>query len=344
MDSSHPARVLLLAALTLGATGAEARAEAPCPCSSQGPVEHALAGATHVVLVHPASPSTSRRLSMTSLGDGRSRQEHQLEVRWPLTVASSLVGGLEPDQLINAVYTERSCSVLLGPDGARAPERLAGQAGVCTGSGLELPAEGETGQGGVRIAVLARTSDGFRLLRLGPVTEGPAVTAFLERRGRTLPAAGSRPGQLAAPQLRVLHPDDPVLGELSWLSGAWVELRESGQAEEHWTQPLGGSMLAVHREVKGGETVFTEQIEVGIEEDGRVFYEVHPSFADTPTRYHEVERGAAHVVFANPAHDWPTHLRYQLLESGELEITASGGERVATWRLAPATVRPSQVP
>ena len=52
-------------------------------------------------------------------------------------------------------------------------------------------------------------------------------------------------------------PAKAVIGELAWLTGAWVGTKSSGASiEERWSPPLGGAMLAVSRSVNTSGKMF----------------------------------------------------------------------------------------
>ena len=68
-----------------------------------------------------------------------------------------------------------------------------------------------------------------------------------------------------------------AIGDLSWLSGAWVGTRSSGSSiEERWTPPLGGAMLGVSRTVSRGAMRAFEFLRV-VEREEPVATELGPS-------------------------------------------------------------------
>jgi hypothetical protein len=127
-------------------------------------------------------------------------------------------------------------------------------------------------------------------------------------------------------------PAKATIGDLSWLTGAWVGKRSSGSSiEERWSPPLGGAMLAVSRTVNtSGKMNMFEYLRV-IERDGGLVYIAQPGGAKaTEFVLTELgtEKGSRRAVFDNPRHDYPKRIRYELSAEGVLSATvgyAKGG-------------------
>ncbi len=111
------------------------------------------------------------------------------------------------------------------------------------------------------------------------------------------------------------------IGELSWLSGAWVGTRSSGSTfEERWSPARGGAMLAVSRTVNaGGKMVAFEYLRV-VERDGGLVYIAQPGGAK-PTEFVLTEVTGNRAVFENPRHDYPKRIVYELSPEGGLTAT-----------------------
>jgi len=124
-------------------------------------------------------------------------------------------------------------------------------------------------------------------------------------------------------------PAKAAIGDLVWLSGAWVGTRgTSGTTaiEERWSPPLGGAMLAVSRTVRGERMVAFEYLRI-VERDGGLVYIAQPNGA-APTTFTLTELGANHAVFENPRHDSPQRIVYELSAEGGLSASigfAKGG-------------------
>ncbi len=133
------------------------------------------------------------------------------------------------------------------------------------------------------------------------------------------------------------HPGDIALpasakakvGDLAWLSGAWVGTRGKSSIEERWGPPLGGAMLAVSRTVsrEKDKMVAFEYLRI-VERGGGLVYVAQPNGAP-PTEFVLTELGAKRAVFENPRHDSPQRIVYELSDEGSLSVSigyAKGGK------------------
>ena len=112
-----------------------------------------------------------------------------------------------------------------------------------------------------------------------------------------------------------------TIGDLGWLSGAWVGTRSTGSSvEERWTPPLGGAMLAVSRTVNtSGKMVAFEYLRI-VERDGGLVYVAQPGGAKA-TEFVLTELSSKRAVFDNPRHDHPKRIVYELSAEGGLSAT-----------------------
>lgn len=120
-------------------------------------------------------------------------------------------------------------------------------------------------------------------------------------------------------------PAKAVIGDLTWLAGAWVGKRSSGSSiEERWSPPLGGAMLAVSRSVNtSGKMNAFEYLRI-VERDGGLVYIAQPGGgAKTEFVLTELstENGSSRAVFDNPRHDYPKRIVYELSAEGQLSAT-----------------------
>lgn len=117
-------------------------------------------------------------------------------------------------------------------------------------------------------------------------------------------------------------PAKAVIGDLAWLSGAWVGTRGTSgttSIEERWSPPLGGSMLAVSRTVARGKMSAFEYLRI-VERDGALVYVAQPGGA-AGTEFTLTEFGPTRAVFDNPRHDYPKRIVYELSAEGGLSAT-----------------------
>jgi Domain of unknown function (DUF6265) len=116
-------------------------------------------------------------------------------------------------------------------------------------------------------------------------------------------------------------PAKAVIGDISWLAGAWVGTRSSGSSiEECWSPPLGGAMLAVSRTVNtSGKMVAFEYLRI-VERDGGLVYIAQPGGAKG-TEFTLTELSGTRAVFDNPRHDYPKRIVYEISAEGALSAT-----------------------
>jgi len=103
--------------------------------------------------------------------------------------------------------------------------------------------------------------------------------------------------------------DDRALGAIAWLAGHWIGTSEGAQVEEHWTTPVGGTMLGNARTVQDGKTVFFEYLRIEAKDEA-IVYLASPMGRDPPTPFTLVEQTQDRLVFENPAHDFPQRIVY----------------------------------
>jgi len=145
--------------------------------------------------------------------------------------------------------------------------------------------------------------------------------------------------KLAAGDATLLRPSDASLASLAWLAGSWSgTTKEGASAEEHWTTPVGGVMVAVGRESNAASTTFFELMRIEQRKDGVVLV-AQPS-GGKPTEFRLLPSEQADTfAFENRAHDFPQRIAY--VHAGDhVEVTVSGHGREETWTLGRALVAP----
>lgn len=129
--------------------------------------------------------------------------------------------------------------------------------------------------------------------------------------------------------------DEPAsLDDLSWLQGCWDGINPNRTAEECWSSPGGGLMLGYGRTIRQSAAGF-EYLRLEQRENTVVFI-AQPS-GGPPTEFMATEVNERFVRFANPDHDFPRVIEYQLNDD-LLEATIGDGvtiehsENTATFR------------
>jgi hypothetical protein len=109
---------------------------------------------------------------------------------------------------------------------------------------------------------------------------------------------------------------------LAWMQGRWTGEKDGVTFEEYWTDPAGGAMLGLHRDIKGGRLVSWEFMRIGATPEG-TFYFASPG-SKPPTPFKLVQREATRVVFENKQHDFPQRILYWLDEKEALHARVEG--------------------
>jgi hypothetical protein len=115
---------------------------------------------------------------------------------------------------------------------------------------------------------------------------------------------------------------DVDVQRLAWMEGRWTGEKDGVSIEEYWTDPGGGALLGLHRDIKGGRLVSWEFLRIGSTSEG-TFYYASPR-SKPPTPFKLVELTEKRAVFENKQHDFPQRILYWLDEKGALHARIEG--------------------
>ena len=111
------------------------------------------------------------------------------------------------------------------------------------------------------------------------------------------------------------------IGDLAWLSGAWVATRSTGSSvEERWGPPRGGSMLGTSRSVNTSGKMFAFEYLRVVERERGLVYIAQPGGA-APTEFLLTELSPTKAIFENPRHDYPKRILFELSAKDRLTTT-----------------------
>lgn len=117
---------------------------------------------------------------------------------------------------------------------------------------------------------------------------------------------------------------------LSWLRGAWCGPMDGGEFCETWRDEgdalVGDGALRVADRVR-----FSERLRIESRPDG-VFYVATPA-GEGATAFRLTRAGEGEVLFENPAHDFPTRIRYRREGDDGLVAEVENEARRSTFRL-----------
>jgi hypothetical protein len=126
-------------------------------------------------------------------------------------------------------------------------------------------------------------------------------------------AVNTEAGGMAVYATRPVHSTfsaDPFI----WLPGRWVAETKRGDvehvSEELWLPPAGGRMLGVNQRYRRGVNTAGTFEFLRLERDGDVVSYVAQPGGSPPTRFRATELRPWTALFTNPAHDFPTQIRY----------------------------------
>jgi hypothetical protein len=112
---------------------------------------------------------------------------------------------------------------------------------------------------------------------------------------------------------------EPSVDDLAWMTGHWAE----GNVEELWLAPKGELMLGMSRTIRRNGKAAFEFVRIARTDDG-IAYIAQPG-GRPPTSFKLVESGPRRAVFANPEHDFPKRIVYELRD-GKLCARTDAGE------------------
>jgi hypothetical protein len=101
------------------------------------------------------------------------------------------------------------------------------------------------------------------------------------------------------------------ISSLEWLAGCWAYDGRDPGSGEHWMPPLGGTMFAVSRTIRDGQTVAFEYLRITQTGGDSLALFASPS-GNEATQFDLVSLTESEIVFENPEHDFPQRIIYRL--------------------------------
>jgi hypothetical protein len=136
----------------------------------------------------------------------------------------------------------------------------------------------------------------------------------------------------------ITYAQTPVreLKDLNFLSGKWITKSEWGEMEEHWSTPMGNSMMCAYRCVKDGKVVFYEFIVIEQEATGPVMKLRHFSPGnigweekDKPYEYPLTFLESDRARFERP--DKKTALTFYRISHDKLNVVLERQDKEGKW-------------
>lgn len=123
------------------------------------------------------------------------------------------------------------------------------------------------------------------------------------------------------------------LTQMEWLGATWIGTTGTSTFEERWTPPAGGSMLGMARSIRNGVMGSFEFLCI-VERNGGLVYQAMPNGRQPATDFTLTKLEGTSATFENPAHDFPTMIKYTLAADGTLEavVSGTGNQKPQTFR------------
>jgi hypothetical protein len=169
------------------------------------------------------------------------------------------------------------------------------------------------------VAVLAAAALGAAALGAGV-----ALARIAPQEGPPAPDAPAAPAAPAAKK--------PVIGDLAWMAGNWIQEDHDSTFEEVWLPPSGGTMVAASRMVARGKTPLVEMSSIEADAAGDLHIHIRhfsatlvPWKSETETpRWKLASAGENSVVFEEPSRDFPRTVTYRAGKDDTLEAVLDG--------------------
>jgi hypothetical protein len=122
---------------------------------------------------------------------------------------------------------------------------------------------------------------------------------------------------------------------LDWMAGDWIAIAGDQWTEEHWLPARGGVMLGLNRSGRADRLAGFEFMRIAPDAGGRPVFHASPGGA-APVAFPLTAATPTSALFENPAHDFPTIIRYRRQGNRLLaEMSGPGGAGLQRWTFEP---------
>lgn len=117
----------------------------------------------------------------------------------------------------------------------------------------------------------------------------------------------------------------------AFLMGCWEHRNEARWTQECWTDPRAGQMMGSGRSGNGDRLIGWEWMRIVRADDGSIAFLGSPGGV-APTTFAARTVTPTSVEFANPAHDYPQRIRYEIKDGQlEAEVSLIDGSKAERW-------------
>jgi len=116
---------------------------------------------------------------------------------------------------------------------------------------------------------------------------------------------------------------ESLFEKLSWIADRWIYKDGENITFENWTKENDTLFSGEAYTVRGGDTVFNEQLKIEKIGDD-VYYTAIIKHNPGPVSFKLVDVGKNNAVFENPEHDFPNRITYELKNNSLLYAKVEG--------------------
>ncbi|WP_109808012.1 DUF6265 family protein [Sphingosinithalassobacter portus] len=120
------------------------------------------------------------------------------------------------------------------------------------------------------------------------------------------------------------------IDSVAFMAGDWGTTDEKGWTHEHWSAPMGGTMMGYS--MSGSDSVtFHEFMRIAPDDDGQLALVV-TGVDLTPVAFALTQSAPNSATFEAPDHDYPQKIKY--MRDGDVmvaTISMTAGSHVSTW-------------
>ncbi len=124
--------------------------------------------------------------------------------------------------------------------------------------------------------------------------------------------------------------DPAPIDSVAFMAGDWGMTDADGWTHEHWSAPMGGTMMGYS--MSGADTVtFREFMRIAPNDDGQLALVV-TGVDLTPVAFTLTEAAVNSATFEAPEHDYPQKIKY--MRDGDVmvaTISMTDGSHISTW-------------
>ena len=126
----------------------------------------------------------------------------------------------------------------------------------------------------------------------------------------------------------VIAQENAAIDLMYRIIGLWNIKSEDGvERYEKWTRTAESTIDGEGYEIKQGQYVRSELLQIYVDESGKTFYRATVDHNSAAVDFELTEYADSYFVFENPEHDFPKKIEYFTDVKDEMRVVISGGEK-----------------